>query len=116
VQDAKTGAAEFRDHWEVCLYDGGINVWHHFFVNGRQRWHKAASLVLPKTAEFRANERYDLQVAVAYNKNGRKEMKVACGGYTLSYVDDRLPDTFLAGIIACEGRNFFYDFRVERCP
>ena len=116
VPDAKTGAAEFRDHWEVCLYDGGINVWHHFFVNGRQRWHKAASLLLPKAAEFRANERYDLQVAVAYNKNGRKEMKVACGGYTLSYVDDRLPDTFLVGIIACEGRNFFYDFRVERCP
>ena len=34
AKDVKTGAAEFRDHWEICLYDQGVNVWHHFFVNG----------------------------------------------------------------------------------
>ena len=91
----------------------GQNVWHHFFKNGSQRWHKAASLLLPEKDYFRANERYDVQVTVAYNKNGRKEMRVSVGGYTLTYVDDLLPDTFLGGIIACEGRNYFYDFRME---
>ena len=113
ARDEKTGAAEFRDHWEVCLYDQGVNVWHHFFVNGSQRWHKAASLLLPEKDWFRANERYDVQVTIARNKNGRKEMRVSVGGYTLTYVDDLLPDTFLGGIIACEGRNSFYDFRME---
>ena len=83
-------------------------------MNGAQRWHKAASLLLPEQAYFRANERYDVQVTVAYNKNGRKEMRVSVGGYTLTYVDDLLPDTFLGDIIACEGRNYFYDFRAER--
>ena len=54
-----------------------------------------------------------MQVTIAHNKNGRKEMRVSVGGYTLTYVDDLLPDTFLGGIIACEGRNSFYDFRME---
>ena len=36
------GVPEFRNHWEVCLYDAGINLWYHFFENGRQKWHKAA--------------------------------------------------------------------------
>ena len=113
-RNAKTGEPEFRDHWEVCLYDRGVNVWHHFFVDGVQKWHKAASLLLPEREYFRANVRYDLQVTVDYNKNGRKEMKVAVGDYQFTYVDDLLPDTFQAGIIACEGRNFFYDFKARR--
>lgn len=113
-RNAKTGEPEFRDHWEVCLYDRGVNVWHHFFVDGVQKWHKASSLLLPEREYFKANVKYDLQVTVDYNKNGRKEMKVAVGDYQFTYVDDLLPDTFQAGIIACEGRNFFYDFKARR--
>ena len=112
-RNEKSGDAEFRDHWEVCLYDKGVNVWHHFFIDGVQRWHKAASLLLPEGAYFKPNEKYDLRVSVGFNKHGRKEMKVVVGGYQFTYVDDLLPDTFLAGIIACEGRNFFYDFRAR---
>ena len=112
-RNGKSGDAEFRDHWEICLYDRGVNVWRHFFRDGRQQWHKAASLLLPEREYFRPNERYDVRVTVAFNKHGRKEMKVSVGGYTITYVDDLLPDTFLAGVIACEGRNFFYDFRAE---
>ena len=51
---------------------------------------------------------------IDFNKNGRKEMRVAVGDYQFTYVDDLLPDTFQAGIIACEGRNFFYDFKARR--
>ena len=97
----------------MCLYDRGVNVWRHFFEGGVQKWHKAASLLLPEREFFKPGVKYDLKVAVVYNKHGRKEMRVDVGGYQFTYVDDLLPDDFLAGIIACEGRNFFYDFRAE---
>ena len=113
-KDEKTGYPEFRGHWEVCLYDQGVNVWRHFVEDGKQKWYKAASLRLPEREYFKANVKHDLQVSVTRNKRGRKEMLVAVGGYTLTYVDDELPDVFQAGVIACEGRNFFYDFRAER--
>lgn len=109
----KHGCAEFRDHWEICLYDRGFNVWHHFFVNGEQKWHKAASLLLPEREWFKPNVVHDVRVTVTRNKNGRKEMLVAVDDYQLTYVDDGIPDRFRAGIIACEGRNFFYDFRLK---
>ena len=109
----KSGEAEFRDHWEVCLYDCGINVWHHYFEDGKQKWFKAAAIVLPEGQKFLANVKYDLQVTVARTRKGQKNMVVRCGGYELSYVDESLPESFLAGIIACEGRNFFYDFRIK---
>ena len=114
VRNEKFGVDEFREHWEVCLYDCGVNVWHHFFKDGVQKWHKSAALLLPKHERFKPNVKYDLQVSVVRNRSGLKEMKVEVGGYTLSYINELLPDTFRAGIIACEGRNFFYDFRVDK--
>ena len=33
--------------------------------------------------------------------------------YEIGYVDNDLPDTFYAGIIGCEGRNRFYDFKIK---
>ena len=104
---------EFRDHWEVCLYDGGINVWHHYFEEGKQKWHKAADYLAPKDRPFGANVRHRLTVKTE-NYRGHRRMVVTCGGVTLSYVDDKLPDSFRAGIIGCEGRNWFYDFTVGR--
>ena len=38
---------------------------------------------------------------------------VKCGGHEFGYVDNDLPDSFYAGIIGCEGRNRFYDFKVK---
>ena len=109
------GVPEFRDHWEICLYDRGINVWYHWFENGRQRWHKAAAFELPAGESFKAGVPYDVSVRVErYPRHpDLKQMTVTCEGRKFSYVDERLPETFRAGIIACEGRNFFYDFKVR---
>lgn len=106
-----TGQVEFREHWEIVFYDRGLNVWHHYFEKGEQRWFKAAALELPAGLDFRKDEPYELVVKTGRTRRGQKEMTVRCGGYTLSYVDDALPDSFYAGIVGCEGRNFFYDFR-----
>ena len=107
------GAAEFRDHWEVCLYDRGINLWYHYFEGGVQKWYKAAALELPPQSYYKANVKYDLKVKVWRNAKGFKEMAVTCGGFSLLHSDERIPDTFRAGVIACEGRNFFYDFKAK---
>ena len=109
----KHKCAEFRHHYEICLYDKGVNVWHHFFENGAQTWHKAASLALPEREWFRPGVVYDVRVTVTRNRHGQKEMRGEVGDYLFTFVNDEIPDYFHAGIIACEGRNFFYDFRVD---
>jgi len=113
---AKDGKApEFREHWEVVAYDEGLNVWHHFWTEGKgPHWIKAASLVLPEAAKFKANEKHALSVTIRVNDKGRRELVCSCGGYKLQYVDDSLPDSFYAGILGCEGRNFFWNFSVKQ--
>ena len=106
------GVPELRDHWEVCLYDLGINVWYHYFEDGKQKWYKAADYLAPKDRPFKANERHELIVKTEVMK-GHRRMVVTCGDVTFAYVDDRLPERFRAGIIGCEGRNWFYDFKVK---
>lgn len=108
------GRPELREHWEVVIFNQGLNVWHHFYENGKQRWFKAASMLLPENAQFKANERYELSVKISRDSRKNKTMTVTAGGYTLQYVDDTLPERFHAGVIGCEGRNFFYDFKVSR--
>jgi len=106
------GVPELRNHWEVCLYDEGINVWYHFFENGKQKWYKAADYLCPKDRLFKANVKHEL-IVKTQNYNGHTRMIVTCGDVTFAYVDDKLPKTFRAGIIGCEGRNWFYDFKVR---
>ena len=105
---------EFREHWEIVVYDQGINVWHHYWTAENGPSHvKAASVLLPEREYFKANEKHRLSVVMRKNRKGRKEMLCECGGYTLQYEDDTLPDEFYAGILGCEGRNFFWDFSVK---
>ena len=111
VGTSADGVPEFRDHWEVCLYDKGINVWYHYFEGGRQKWHKAADCVAPNDRPFKADTKHELVVKTEAYK-GHRRLVVTCGDVTFAYVDDNLPETFRAGIIGCEGRNWFYDFKV----
>ena len=99
----------FGEHWEIVLYDEGLNVWHHTIRDGKPFWYKAAYLKVP----FKKDTPYDLEVKVDKTPKGVKEMVVRCGGYEIGYVDNDLPETFYAGIIGCEGRNRFYDFRIQ---
>ena len=103
------GAPVFGEHWEIVLYDEGLNVWHHSVKDGKPFWYKAAYLKAP----FAKDTRYTLEVKVSKTPKGVKEMEVKCGGHEIGYVDNDLPDTFYAGIIGCEGRNRFYDFKVK---
>ena len=108
LEKSATGEPTFGEHWEVVLYNEGLNVWHHSVRDGKPFWYKAAYLKVP----FERNTRYNLEVRVSKTRKGVKEMRVRCGGYEIGYVDNDLPDSFYAGIIGCEGRNTFYDFKM----
>ena len=109
LDKAETGEPVFGEHWEIVLYDEGLNVWHHMIKDGKPFWYKAAYLKVP----FEKNTRYNLEVKVAKTRKGVKEMTLKCCGYEIGYIDNDLPDSFHAGIIGCEGRNMFYDFKVK---
>ena len=109
LEQPDVGAPVFGEHWEIVLYDEGLNVWHHSVKDGKLFWYKAAYLKVP----FAKDTRYTLEVKVSKTSKGVKEMVVRCGGHEIGYVDNDLPDTFYAGIIGCEGRNTFYDFKIR---
>ena len=109
LDKSETGVPTFGDHWEIVLFVDGLNVWRHSTKDGKPSVYRAAYLKVP----LDKGTRYNLEVKVAKQRNGMKEMTVRCGGYEIGYVDNDLPDSFYAGIIGCEGRNRFYDFKVK---
>ena len=101
---------ELRDHYEIVLYDKGINVWHHRYINGKPAWYKLAYILTP----YKAKTVYDLEVTLKYTVKG-PQMIIKCDGKEFGVA---MPVEFTAkeyhlGIIGCEGINRFYDFRVK---
>lgn len=102
------GRHAFKKHYEVVLYNEGINVWHYSYENGELSWHLAAFARFP----FEPKKKYTLSVSLA---RGKREMRmtVSCGGVTFGFEDPELPENFYAGVTGCEGRNRFYDFSIQ---
>ena len=109
-QSADGKYPEFREHYEIVLYDQGINIWHHLYQNGKPSWYKTAYL----KATFLPKKVYDLQVEILYTSKGC-QLIARCDGHELGYM--ALPmqkKPYYVGLIACEGRNRFYDFKVKQ--
>lgn len=110
--EKKIGKYMYKEHYEVVLYNAGLNVWHHMYdeKTGKPSWHLAAFARAP----FAPKTKYELKVNVA-KVAGRKEprMTVECGNVKFGFEDPNLPTSFYAGITGCEGRNRFYDFAVK---
>ena len=104
------GRHAFKKHYEVVLYNEGLNVWHYTYEGGRLSWHLAAFARAP----FEPKRKYELKVNLA-KVAGRDEMRmtVSCGGVTFGFEDPDLPESFYAGVTGCEGRNRFYDFKAS---
>ena len=109
LDKSETGVPTFGEHWEIALFVEGLNVWHHSIKDGKPFCYRAAYLKVP----FKKNTRYNLEVKVTKTSKGVKEMVLKCGGHEIGYIDNDLPDSFYAGIIGCEGRNRFYDFKIK---
>ena len=109
LDKSKAVVPTLGDHWEIVLYAEGLNVWRHSTKDGKPFVYRTAYLKVP----FNKGVRYNLEVNVVKTSKGMKEIVVKCGGHQFGYVDNDLPDSFYVGIIGCEGRNRFYDFKVK---
>ena len=99
------GQKEYVEHFEVVIFNEGVNVWRHFVQDGKLTYRKAAFAKF----SLKKDTKYSLEV----NKKG-KTLTVSVAGHTLGYYDEALPDSFYVGITGCEGLNRFYDFSVHR--
>ncbi len=103
------GRAEYRGHYEIVLFDKGVNIWRHYFENGAASWEKAAYGRFP----LKPNIRHKLEIEITPTPNG-KRLSVRVESHEFGYLDDSLPDKFYVGITGCEGVNRFYDFQVRK--
>ncbi|MBO5668246.1 MAG: hypothetical protein J6S43_03890 [Lentisphaeria bacterium] len=101
---------ELRDHYEIVIFYQGINVWHHRYINGQPSWYKLAYM----RTELKPKTVYDLQVTLRHTKKG-VQMIIKCNGkeFGCAMPVEFTAKDYFAGIIACEGVNRFYDFRIQ---
>ena len=98
-----------KEHLEIVLYDRGINIWHHFFNDGKPSW----KLIAFQDIDLQADRQYRLIVELHCTKKGKflyTGLNTTGFGCRLS---DDWPNECYAGITACEGRNRFYNFAIS---
>ena len=105
------GRPEYRNHWEIVLYNDGINVWQHTWNAENSTLRLAAYC----KGTFQPCTRYRLQVELGFHPAG-KELKITCDDTVFSFFADALPDAYYVGLTACEGVNRFYDFQLAFTP
>lgn len=104
------GRPEYRQHWEIVLYDQGLNVWHHNMKDDKPCWYKAGYL----KATYPPKEKLLLTVSITYPGGDRHPIiEVECGGQSFGYSEIALPKEFYVGLAGCEGSNRFYNFSVS---
>lgn len=111
-----SGYPELREHWEIVLFDKGLNVWHHMYSNGKPSWKKVASTVLDykAPATFLPAQKYEMTVKVYHDETGTPWVNVSCGASVINAPLPELPENVLVGLTACEGVNRFYDFKISK--
>lgn len=105
----KDGIPEYREHFEIVLWDEGVNIWHHYFKDRKPFWKLAAY----ERFTLKPNTQYELKVECSRRKTD-KMLSVLVDGHKFGYMDNSLPDEFYIGITGCEGINRFYDFVVMK--
>ena len=115
---------ELREHFEVILFDDGLNLWHHYFEKAapnakdprvirtgvEQKWRKQCHLTEKKF--YKPKTKYEVRVDVRYTSRG-PQIEISCGGRVIGCYAPQMPQgEYRIGIVGCEGRNRFYDFKV----
>jgi hypothetical protein len=107
--DTKEKHKQYREHYEIVLYDKGINIWHHMFDNNKPHWEKIAYL----KAEFTPKTIYKMNIKIS-TLRGSKYLTVTIGKKEMQIQLKHLPDPIYAGITGCEGKNRFYNFEIKQ--
>lgn len=95
-----------HEHLEIVLYDKGVNLWHHFYKDGVPSWKLISFIDL----DLQIGTVYRLKAEFRFTSKG-KFLIMGCNGDSFGCrIADDWPETYFAGITACEGKNRFYDF------
>lgn len=94
----------YRDHFEIVLWDQGVNIWHVTSDSEKLTATKTAF----STFSLEKNRLYKITVLKREN-----ELTVIVGSHIIGYHETNLPATFFVGIAGHEGVCRFYDFAVE---
>lgn len=105
MKTLEDGSVQYGTHMEVVLYKNGCNIWHIVVHDGAQ---KATGLVKCRYP-VAPGEKHRLRVEF-----GEKLMKIHCAGTEIDMVCPNLPETFHAGVTACEGICRFYSLKIQK--
>lgn len=95
-----------HEHLEIVLYDRGVNLWHHFYHDGKPSWKLLSFIDL----DLAIGEKHTLTAEMIFTHKGRF-LLMGCDGRTFGCrIADDWPETYYAGFTGCEGKNCFYDF------
>ena len=95
--------------WEIVLYNKGINVWHLRQAEGKAVIRRIAFV----EHAFTPGRKYKLDVTLAPHWTKVPSLTVKCDGVAFGCAMESLPETFHAGVTACEGTIRFYDFSLK---
>lgn len=103
TDSARPTHKQYRESYEIVLWDNGINIWRQSLPEGRVEWTLLAFLTftcLPDT-------RYTLRVC---REGDTLHLQVA--DHLFGLLVTTLPASCYVGITGCEGVNRFYDFQL----
>lgn len=116
--ECEKGRNEHREHYEVVLFDQGVNIWHHTYEDAEAKFR----LVAFSRFDLENQTPYTMSVMLDRTRSDHEDpeagrlMTVEVEGQTFAYFSPHLPTEVYVGIIGCYSANRFYDFSVERMP
>lgn len=99
--------AEYGLHFEVCIYTGGVNIWHIIkFPERVERPIKSTKIYF---------EKWDVNAdgVDCTVKFGEKKITVFIEGREFTVEHEDFPTEFRVGFTSCEGPCFFSDFTIK---
>ena len=108
------GRMAFRDHYEIVLFEDGINVWRHRRPNGGK---SEIEKVAYAAHVFKKKTKYELKVVLkrkkAYGGRLTTDINVSSDGVDVGFRDETVPSVYYIGLLGSEGRCRFYDLTVD---
>lgn len=99
------GRLQYGLHFEVVIYRGGCNIWRIDLIDGRAESRNIARFKFPVSENTPVKLRVEIK---------SEAFSVCADGHMFEVHCDALPDSFHAGITACEGPCRFYDFAIDK--
>jgi len=102
------GRERYGLHFEVVVYEDGINVWH--IVPWPERKERPIKPTLIAQSKFKIDDGSKINLSVTVKE---KKLLIDVNGFGLTAEHPDIPESFHIGITACEGINRFYSFTLE---